>query len=193
MMNFADRNKLPFIIRRLRKEHKMTQKQLAEHLNVTAGTVSKWEVGENLPLDHLEGLANLFGVTIDALYGREPIHPLSEPSPYKLVETFELPNTEYVYAELIQNNLSQTYEIWLFDHQFGGVKMMVYCTPIEDSSIKLTKKVFLNNAKHFLSIFRDVLTESEITDISANERSFIEGYENFLEQMDDLHRRLGID
>ena len=36
-------------IRRLREQHKMTQRELAELLNVSDKTVSKWETGRGLP------------------------------------------------------------------------------------------------------------------------------------------------
>ena len=36
-------------IRRLRKEHSMTQEQVANALGVTVGAVYKWESGQSLP------------------------------------------------------------------------------------------------------------------------------------------------
>ncbi|MBP3292508.1 MAG: helix-turn-helix transcriptional regulator, partial [Clostridia bacterium] len=37
------------IIKKLRKERNLTQEELAEQLNVTAQSVSKWENGTGLP------------------------------------------------------------------------------------------------------------------------------------------------
>lgn len=44
-----DQIKIGMYIKNLRKEKNLTQKQLAEKLNVTFQAVSKWEVGETLP------------------------------------------------------------------------------------------------------------------------------------------------
>lgn len=59
-------------ISRLRKEHQMTQEQLAEALGVTFAAVSKWERGAATPELHLIAeMADLFEVSIDALIGYE--------------------------------------------------------------------------------------------------------------------------
>ena len=70
------------IIVRLRKEHEMTQEQLANALGITFQAVSKWENGISSPdISTLPLLADLFGVSIDELFGREPLVPLEEPAP----------------------------------------------------------------------------------------------------------------
>lgn len=57
---------------RLRKAHGMTQAQLAEALGVSFASVSKWERGAAAPeLRLIAELADLFGVSIDALIGYE--------------------------------------------------------------------------------------------------------------------------
>ena len=57
-------------IRKLRKERKMTQEQLAEALGVSFAAVSKWERGAAVPeLGCIMELADLFGVSVDALLG----------------------------------------------------------------------------------------------------------------------------
>lgn len=59
-------------IQTLRKEHGLTQKQLAEQLGVTPQAVSKWETDESCPdISILPALANLLGVSTDALLGAE--------------------------------------------------------------------------------------------------------------------------
>ena len=57
-------------IRRYRKERGMTQEELAEKLNLTLGTISKWERGSSEPeLTYLMQLAQIFHVSLDALLG----------------------------------------------------------------------------------------------------------------------------
>lgn len=53
------------LIRELRKEKKMTQKELAQHLHVTDRAVSKWERGLCAPdIALLEPLAQILGTTV---------------------------------------------------------------------------------------------------------------------------------
>ena len=60
-------------IRRLRNERGITQEALAEALNVTAQTVSKWECGTSIPdVQMLPQIAVFFGVTIDRLFAMAP-------------------------------------------------------------------------------------------------------------------------
>lgn len=67
------------IIMRLRKEHGMTQEQLANALGITFQAVSKWENGMSSPdLSTLPLLADLFGVSVDALLGREALPQTEE-------------------------------------------------------------------------------------------------------------------
>ena len=59
-------------ISKLRKEHSMTQEQLAEALGVTFASVSKWERGVTTPeLNLIAEMADMFEVSIDALIGYE--------------------------------------------------------------------------------------------------------------------------
>lgn len=63
---------LPSNISKLRKEHSMTQEQLAETLGVTFASVSKWERGVATPeLELIAEMADLFGVSLDTLIGYE--------------------------------------------------------------------------------------------------------------------------
>ena len=51
----------------------LTQEGLAQKLGVTNQAVSKWESGQSCPdIALLPALADIFGITIDQLFGREP-------------------------------------------------------------------------------------------------------------------------
>ncbi len=57
----------------LRKKEGMTQESLASALGVSPQTVSKWETGATMPdILLLPVIAQVFGTTIDALYGIKP-------------------------------------------------------------------------------------------------------------------------
>ena len=60
-------------IRKLRKQHSLSQQALAEQLNVTRQAVSQWENGNTQPdLDMLERVAKAFGVDIlEVIYGEK--------------------------------------------------------------------------------------------------------------------------
>ena len=52
----------------LRKQHELSQEQLAEKLGVSRQAVSKWERAEASPdIENLSSLAKLYGITIDEL------------------------------------------------------------------------------------------------------------------------------
>lgn len=52
----------------LRKEHELSQEQLAEQLSVSRQAVSKWESGASIPdLDKIIKMSQLFGVSVDYL------------------------------------------------------------------------------------------------------------------------------
>ena len=60
-----DQKKIGLFLKELRKEKELTQSQLAEHLNVSDRTVSRWETGTNLPdLSVLVELADFYDVDI---------------------------------------------------------------------------------------------------------------------------------
>ena len=61
------------IISAHRRKLGLTQEGLAQKLGVTNQAVSKWESGQSCPdIALLPAIADLFGITIDALFGREP-------------------------------------------------------------------------------------------------------------------------
>ena len=71
------------IIAAYRKDLGLTQEGLASQLGVTNQAVSKWESGQSCPdIALLPKIADLFGITLDELFGREA--PKAEPTPAQL-------------------------------------------------------------------------------------------------------------
>lgn len=65
-LNFAENFK------RLRKEKKVTQEKLAEALDVSAQSISRWELSICYPdVELLPSIANYFGVTVDSLLSND--------------------------------------------------------------------------------------------------------------------------
>ena len=64
MKNFGE------TIRKFRKQKEMTQEQLAEYLNISTQSISKWETNLTLPdITLIPMLANIFDVSTDVLLG----------------------------------------------------------------------------------------------------------------------------
>lgn len=86
----------------LRKEHNMTQKELAEALHVTDKAISKWENGGSLPeLTTLINIAKMFSLTLEELLSNEDTTSLKG-------ETIELTKKEKIaisFVQLLQNKL----------------------------------------------------------------------------------------
>ena len=67
-----DSNKIGAFIAELRKEKGLTQSALAEQLNISNRTVSKWENGDGYPdITIIPKLAEILGVTTDELFSGE--------------------------------------------------------------------------------------------------------------------------
>lgn len=60
-------------LKELREARGLTLSQVAQAAHVTRAAVCMWESGARQPgLDSLLALADLYGVSLDALYGRTP-------------------------------------------------------------------------------------------------------------------------
>lgn len=88
----------------------LTQEDIAEALNITPQSVSKWERGENYPdITFLPALANLLETSIDALIGMNNIR--SEHTRYQIHKTaneFQR-NGDYQSAERVYREALLTY------------------------------------------------------------------------------------
>ena len=63
-----DQIKIGRFIAAMRRERGMTQRELAEAMNLSNRTISKWECGDGLPeLANVLPLCELLGVTADEL------------------------------------------------------------------------------------------------------------------------------
>ncbi|MFS9335227.1 helix-turn-helix domain-containing protein [Streptococcus peroris] len=59
-------------LKELRKEKKLTQKEIAEQIGIKRNTYSDWETGKNEPnFENLIKLADFFEVSLDWLFGRK--------------------------------------------------------------------------------------------------------------------------
>ena len=94
--------KIGNFIANLRKEKNLTQKELADKLNIKDKAVSRWETGKNMPdISILEMLAKELGVTINELLLGEKIdeQDFKEKSEYNTINTLN-----YTKEKLKQKN-----------------------------------------------------------------------------------------
>lgn len=91
------------LIRSLRKERKITQKKLGELLDVTEGTVSKYEANiMTPPFETLRSIASIFNVSMDTLCGMKhqgilSTHGLTEDQAdtvQALINTYRIKNAQ---------------------------------------------------------------------------------------------------
>ena len=55
-------------LKRRRKEHRLTQEEVASKLGISRQSISKWENGNSYPdIDNLILLSELYGVSVDNL------------------------------------------------------------------------------------------------------------------------------
>ena len=64
-------NTLPNVLKELRKSKGMTQKEVAQELNITDRTYGHYETGKREPsIDMLIEIAKYYNISIDVLVGR---------------------------------------------------------------------------------------------------------------------------
>ena len=69
-------------IRDLREDRDLTQREIAQYLNIKQNTYSRYETNDrDIPLDTMGQLADLYDTSVDYLMGRT-----DEPKPYERAE-----------------------------------------------------------------------------------------------------------
>lgn len=81
-------------LKKLRKEKKVTQEQLAKIIGVERSSIGKYETGTQPSTDIMKRIADYFGVTVDYLLGREetkkaPVSPAVTTEDEELMEYLE--------------------------------------------------------------------------------------------------------
>jgi len=88
-----DSNKMGLLLFRLRKEKGMTQKQLADQMNISDKTISKWERGLGYPdISFLGVLSDIFQVDVDKLLSGDLEPKAAETGNLKRIKFFVCPD-----------------------------------------------------------------------------------------------------
>ncbi len=118
-------------LKKFRLEKEITQEDVANKLRVNSQTVSRWECGTTMPdIMLLPELAELYGVTIDALYRKSSIaydnYAQRLASVYEYTHSFE----DFLRAELEFQRLIKSSELSTrdkFDYAYIFHKMLFDC------------------------------------------------------------------
>ncbi|MFZ7103014.1 MAG: helix-turn-helix domain-containing protein [Peptococcaceae bacterium] len=119
-------SKMAQFISELRKEKKLTQKELAEQLGVTDKAVSKWERGLSCPdISLLSKLSQVLGVTTSELLNGEKSEP-SAPEVEAMVET-TLQYADTATKSVIARNIRWKYIAIVSGVSLLGVLVFIGC------------------------------------------------------------------
>ena len=92
----VDQVKIGNFLKKLRKEKGITQEQLAEILNVSGRTVSRWETGNNMPdISILVDIADYYDISIPEIISGERKSEIMEKEAKKVAEAM----SDYATAE----------------------------------------------------------------------------------------------
>lgn len=121
----------------LRKEHSLTQDDLANKLMVTRQVISKWELGNSLPsIDLIIEISKLFNVQI------EEILCLNDDSKVKIDESniFKGHNRKYILDKIIDGQI----KVNLIDtfYQFSPIERILIINAIKEGRLKVNKDEF---------------------------------------------------
>lgn len=140
-----NQQKIGIFLKELRKEKQITQEQLAEYLNVSNRSVSRWETGNNLPdLDILIQLSKYYDVQLIEILEGE-----------KMKEEKHLETTVQKVAEYGNEEKLKLTRLMNFFFILGVVSNLIYLilTMLDYTSIELYNHI----AMFFLGISFGVL------------------------------------
>ena len=118
-MKMLDYKKIGLYLLEKRKLYQLTQKQLADQLNISFQAISRWEKGLSIPsVDLLNELANLFQITVDEILKGEDKWP---------VFSYEQSGVDVTKIDLVNSYLStQPSENSVFSRLFACVILKPY-------------------------------------------------------------------
>lgn len=107
-----DYKKIGLYLLKKRKLYNLTQKQLADQLNISFQAVSRWEKGLSIPsVDLLNDLANMFHVTVDEILKGEDNWPTF---------SYEQSGVDVTKIDLMNNDLKDIINKYQYNPAFRG-------------------------------------------------------------------------
>lgn len=138
-----DYQKIGLFLSKKLKLSKLTQKQLADKLNISFQAVSRWEKGLSIPsVDLLQSLANLFQVTVDEILKGEDNWPIF---------SYEKSGVDVTKIDLMNNDLKDIIDIYQYNPAFrGAVYYLEEAMPAK--SLQIVSKVQEPVTKQILAL-----------------------------------------
>lgn len=160
-------------IMNLRKKEGLSQEELAEKLNVTRQTVSKWELGTITPkIDKLTEMSRVFDITVEELISEEEIEEK---------ETGNNPIVEDQ-AKKINENKTRKWPIIVV----GIVLIMLIIILIWGCLTKFVFNSVLDKSKEGQKMVFDFFN-SAVDKMQENQNSTINGQENAHNEMEEWY------
>jgi len=102
-----DSSKVGKLILKLRKEKRMTQKEVADAMNISDKTISKWERGLGCPdISLLNELSHIFGVDIERILLGDLDPNTLDVGDMKRIKFYVCPNCNNVVSNIGEANIS---------------------------------------------------------------------------------------
>ena len=170
-------------LKELRKEKKLTQKELAEKTDIPYRTLQRWENGEtDIKSDKAKLLADYFNVQIPYLLGYSEIRYGSEQITKAIKESISRKN-EQLNNEQLENTLKICELASFLNMDLGAIVELYNYNSSSDSPVESLEDL----SDFFLARFRDC--NEVLYDISPTPDAGIEAvaaeYEEYLEKLQD--------
>lgn len=170
-------------LKELRKEKKLTQKELAEETDIPYRTLQRWENGEtDIKSDKAKLLADYFNVQIPYLLGYSEIRYGSEQITKAIKESISRKN-EQLNNEQLENTLKICELASFLNMDLGAIVELYNYNSSSDSPVESLEDL----SDFFLARFRDC--NEVLYDISPTPDAGIEAvaaeYEEYLEKLQD--------
>ena len=148
----------------LRKEKNLSQEELAEKLNVTRQTISKWETGQSTPdFDKIVPLCNIFEISTEELLIGTKKEDDSDNVEFNVVEKEKIPTKQEV-REKTAKIVSTSVFIYI-----AAIAFLMIAIPVKKSNPIVASAIFLlliafataRIIKHFMSVPKFEKNEEE--------------------------------
>ncbi|MFA5006714.1 MAG: helix-turn-helix domain-containing protein [Candidatus Izemoplasmatales bacterium] len=149
-------NRIQDNIKRIRKEHGMTQEDVASKLYVTRQLISKWEMGKSLPnIADVERLAEILGVGVDDLLDDESVKSIT------LSEAIDnRKKRKFVWISIFTSIVAVGLGLFVLLSALSGrddqIEVIVAYCYVTEADVELGKYAFENDSLRVeIDVFRD--------------------------------------
>ena len=134
----VDQVKIGNFLKKLRKEKGITQEQLAEILNVSGRTVSRWETGNNMPdISILVDIADYYDISIPEIISGERKSEMMNEEERKIAKTmsdYATTEKEKIFKEMkLQSVMGVCAGAYMYNDVLG--KLAGYCETLVSVSV----------------------------------------------------------